>query len=140
MTEPVVHVDGVRLPSSLRPVSHFRFDQGLWPVGDEELRVRVGRQTRAPPWRALSRLVLGGSASELQGCASQVLVRGNGIDASALDDFVASEVHDGNTALTPLLPPDQAERRVVADLGFEALRVRALGPEDHFSALMRKRS
>lgn len=100
----------------------------------------IERVTDQIGFLARGRLILEGATSELQERASQVLVRGNGFDASSLEGWVASEVRDGDTTLTFLLPPDEAEQRVVTDLGREIVQVRALGLEDLFIALMRKRS
>lgn len=100
----------------------------------------IERVTDRIGFLARGRLILEGTTSDLQERACQVLVRGtNGVDVSAIEGLVASEAREDDTALTFLLPRDEAER-VVDDLGREALQIRSLGLEDLFIALMRKRS
>ncbi len=101
----------------------------------------IERVTDRIGFLARGRLILEGTTSDLQEHACQVLVRGtNGIDVSALDGCVASEARDGDTALTFLLPPEEAAQRVVDVLGKDVVQTRPLGLEDLFIALMRKRS
>lgn len=100
----------------------------------------IERVTDRIGFLARGRLILEGDTSDLQERACQVLVRGDGLEAAAVDGLVAEEVREGDTALTFLLPPDEAERRVVEGLHREVVQVQRLGLEDLFIALMRKRS
>lgn len=82
----------------------------------------IERVTDRVGFLARGRLILEGTTSDLQERACQVLVRGtDGVDASALDGCVAAETRDGDTALTFLLPPEEAAQRVVDILGYDVV-------------------
>jgi len=100
----------------------------------------IERVTDRIGFLARGRLVLEGETADLQERACQVLVRGDGVDASALEGCLGAQERDGDTALTFLLPADEAERRVAEALGREVLQTQRIGLEDLFIALMRKRS